>query len=574
TSAQWAMLKNRLTELTVNLGSILLPTLGKIMGTLGPLVSRMADWAQAHPAITHALIGTVVALAAFKVASLGVRYGANLVLSQFTAMANGARMVSARLTMLKGMYQAGAFAPLTSRLSPVLSRLPAMPAGGLAGVGRGLMGGFQAALPWLGRAASMLLRLSPIGLALSVVGLLVYKYWQPIKGFFVGLWQGLSSVAGPALGALGEGSKRLGLAFGRLIMTVTPLGVIFRLLKPAVMPVLGAIADGAKGIWRWFTNLLAPVDDAGGKAQNMGLRFGQAIGGIIKAVVDLPARFIQLGADIVNGLVKGIQGKIGSAVQAIGEVGNKVATKFRSVLGIKSPSRLFMGFGQNIGEGAAIGIGQRIGLAGKAAGALATATVIGFGAPALATPTLPVPHPPAIPAMAVPEVAMPCLPPLPSLAAPAVPVPQVPTLPALRLAVPEMAVPRLPDMPTLTVPPMVPPAVTAMPAMAAPEVAMPRLPQLPPLSAPAVLAPQVPTLPALKLAAPEMAAPRLQDMPTLTVPAMVPPASQALTAPVSVAQRQPGTPVFAMPAMPTTEMPSTALPTVGKSGGAPVTVTF
>lgn len=508
TSAQWAMMKNRLTELTVNLGSILLPTLNSIMGTIGPLVSKMADWAQAHPAVTHALIGTVVALASFKVASLGVRYGANLILSEYGKLKDGLGHLSAQWLKFKAMNQAGDFDKIKSRLSRFV---PPMPQGGWRAIGPGLASGFQAALPWLGRAAMMLLRLSPIGLALSAVGLLVYKYWQPIKGFFVGLWQGLSSVAGPALKALWDGAKSLGLAFGRLIMTVTPLGVIFRLLKPAVMPVLGAIADGALAVWRWFTTLLKPVDDAGGKAQNMGLRFGQAIGGIIKAVVGLPARFMQLGADIVNGLVKGIQDKIGSAVQAIGEVGNKVATKFRSVLGIKSPSRLFMGFGQNIGEGAAIGIGKSTGLAGKAAGALATATVVGFGAPALATPKMPVPHPPAIP------------------------------------------------------------------AMAAPEVAMPRLPQLPPLVAPAVPAPQVPALPALKLAAPEMVAPRLPDIPALTVPAMVPPAVPALTAltsPVSVAQRQPGTPVLAMPAMPAAEMPSTALPAAGKSGGAPVTVTF
>jgi len=74
-----------------------------------------------------------------------------------------------------------------------------------------------------------------------------------------------------------------------------------------------------------------------------------------------------------------------------------------------------------------------------------------------------------------------------------------------------------------------------------------------------------------------MAAPRLLDMPALASPAMVPPTMPALTAltsPVSVAQRQPGTPVLAMPAMPAAEMPSTALPAAGKSGGAPVTVTF
>ena len=51
-----------------------------------------------------------------------------------------------------------------------------------------------------------------------------------------------------------------------------------------------------------------------------------------------------------------------------------VAEKFKSALGIHSPSRVFMGFGDNIAQGAAIGIGRSAGLASKAAAGMASDT--------------------------------------------------------------------------------------------------------------------------------------------------------------------------------------------------------
>ena len=58
----------------------------------------------------------------------------------------------------------------------------------------------------------------------------------------------------------------------------------------------------------------------------------------------------------------------------VGNLGDAVAEKFKSALGIKSPSRVFMGFGDNIAQGAAIGIGRSAGLASKAAAGMASDT--------------------------------------------------------------------------------------------------------------------------------------------------------------------------------------------------------
>ena len=206
------------------------------------------------------------------------------------------------------------------------------------------------------------------------MGLLVYKYWQPIKGFFVGLWQGLSSVAAPAIKALTQSVMSFGSSIGRLMLAIPGVGFAFRLLRAVVAPVFNALVSGVQSVWNWFKNLLKPVDDVGGKAQDMGRRFGTALGDIIKGVADLPTRFLKLGSQIVDGLVSGIKAKLGEAVAVVGNLGDAVAGKFKSALGIHSPSRVFMGFGDNIAHGAAIGIGRSAGLASKAAAGMASDT--------------------------------------------------------------------------------------------------------------------------------------------------------------------------------------------------------
>ncbi len=70
----------------------------------------------------------------------------------------------------------------------------------------------------------------------------------------------------------------------------------------------------------------------------------------------LPASFSKLGSDLINGLVNGITAKLASARDTIVGFGQNIKGWFAETLGIKSPSRVFMGFGGNIGEGAQLGM--------------------------------------------------------------------------------------------------------------------------------------------------------------------------------------------------------------------------
>jgi len=142
------------------------------------------------------------------------------------------------------------------------------------------------------RAFSLTLITSPIGwiaLAIGAVALVVYKYWKPISVFFKGLWAGLK-----------EGLKGL-----------APAWDVFKKIAPILFPILIPL----KWIWSAIKALLKPVDDVGGRAQNMGVRFGKALAGILTFVLTLPTKMLAAGFNIINSLFDGMKKAINKPVE-------------------------------------------------------------------------------------------------------------------------------------------------------------------------------------------------------------------------------------------------------------------
>lgn len=151
-----------------------------------------------------------------------------------------------------------------------------------------------------------------IGL-LAVAAYLIYRNWTPIKAFFIGLWNGLKSAVTRGVGAI-KG------ALGRF----NPLPIFSR-------------------AWASVTTYFS----------------------------GLPARFRQYGINIIQGLIGGVTAKFGELKAKMSEMASSVGGWFKSKLGINSPSRVFMGFGENIAEGVAIGITQKTPTAITASDAMA-----------------------------------------------------------------------------------------------------------------------------------------------------------------------------------------------------------
>lgn len=193
-------------------------------------------------------------------------------------------------------------------------------------------------LLWLGKiflTVSRFMMANPIILAITLIAtaaFLIYKYWTPISGFFVGIWNTVKT-------AFNGGVKGV----SALIINWSPIGLFY--------------AAFAK-VLSWFG-------------------------------VDLPSKFTGFGAMILTGLKNGIMSKIGEVKTALSGAVTGVIEKARNLLGIHSPSRVFMGIGDYTMQGLSLGISQNQNLPVKAT-QQATQNVIGTGTTAKVTPVTPI----------------------------------------------------------------------------------------------------------------------------------------------------------------------------------------
>ena len=321
TSAQFTTFKDSISDLGITIGSTLLPALNGALNAIKPVISTFADLAAAHPGLVSGLVGVVGGLVGMKLGMIGIKYAINLfVLSPLNAAKATFALVSGKSLLFVGglsrlASSAGRFASAAGSLGRVL--------GGHLLSGLRLAG--QAVL-FIGRA----LMANPIGLAIAAIGIaafVIYKYWEPIKGFFGGLWGEVKAAFDGGIGSVCA-----------LIINWSPLGLFYKAFA---------------GVMAYFG-------------------------------VELPSSFSTFGGHLIDGLVGGISAKIGAAKESIVGFGQNIKGWFTETLGIKSPSTVFAGFGDNIAEGAAMGIGRSAGLAEKAAMGLAADVLKASGAPDVA----------------------------------------------------------------------------------------------------------------------------------------------------------------------------------------------
>lgn len=202
----------------------------------------------------------------------------------------GAAAVGALLAVMGGLTLAlaAAFGPLVI-VRYGLSML-GIQLGGSVGIATRLAGAFnflKGVFAAVGRAFLM----NPIGLAVTAVAVaafLLIKYWDPIRNFFTGLWAQVKTAFQGGLGGILS-----------LIADWSLMGALYNLVAPVL---------------RWFG-------------------------------VDLPARFSEFGANLLQGLVDGITSRVAAVREAIGSVGDSVVGWFKQKLGIRSPSRVFAELG-------------------------------------------------------------------------------------------------------------------------------------------------------------------------------------------------------------------------------------
>lgn len=130
-------------------------------------------------------------------------------------------------------------------------------------------------------------------------------------------------------------------------------GFLIGKVVPAIFTVIGwAIKITAKVI-----SFGAAIITAGEKAGRFASTIISKIAGLPKAIGDVTGKLLSIGRDLIGGLIQGIKDKAGDLVGAIKSfVIDKIPGPVAKALGIKSPSRVFRGFGQNIVQGLVGGI--------------------------------------------------------------------------------------------------------------------------------------------------------------------------------------------------------------------------
>lgn len=288
------------------LGSALAPEIGNVSEKFRPLVDRLGEFIAANPKIVAAVAGSVGALIGFRVLTMGVHYAALLAKGGLLTMLMPFARVSKAARIAAGSniaYQAS---------------LAAMSGGSLGRKGRMMagIGGMVQAIPGVAKIAGIMKGIAAaVGLisapllpvvagvaALAATGVLIYKYWEPIKaffsGFFKGLWKGLEPIR-------------------NLIMTA--FGPVIDVIGPIVMPIFDGISSVVSSIVGWFADLLTPVDAASDTTKSWG-EAGEKAGAVFAAAIDLITKPFQFLLGLITVGISKLK-EFGSASGVINAVG-------------------------------------------------------------------------------------------------------------------------------------------------------------------------------------------------------------------------------------------------------------
>lgn len=241
------------------IGATIAPELKDLINGIGELAVSVKNWVKENPGLTSALVKTAGGLAML----LAVGGGVTLMMASFLGPFAMARYA---LTFL-GIKSLGAVTALK-------------------GLGNALL--------WAGKTVLLLgraLMMNPIGLAVMAIAtaaFLIYRYWDPIKAYFMGLWAEVK-----------EGFNGGFAGIAALILNFSPLGLFYRAFA---------------GVMNYFG-------------------------------VEMPGKFSEFGSMLMQGMVQGITNGLTAVKDAITGAADSSITWFKEKLGIHSPSRVFAELG-------------------------------------------------------------------------------------------------------------------------------------------------------------------------------------------------------------------------------------
>lgn len=291
-------LKDNAVMAAAKIGTTILPRVKELMNAITPMIDRISKWVDRNPRLTSTLLAVVAAMAAL-----------SFTVSAFAFVFGGLLKIYQAALAIKRIYIA-----LT-----VSERV--------ANIGKAISTGAATVSMWAATAAQWALNAAmyanPIGLvilaviALIAIVILLVKNWDKVSAFFKNLWDKIKDIFSKAWDFV----KKWGW------LMVGPIGWIIKAWS--MLP-------------EWFAQLWP-------KVKQIFLDF-------LAWFVGLHQQFFNIGSEIIQGIWNGIKAKAAALWDFVKGIGKGIANAFKSVLGIASPSKVFMDYGVNITEGAKKGI--------------------------------------------------------------------------------------------------------------------------------------------------------------------------------------------------------------------------
>jgi len=274
---QFSTLKDNANQVAVTFGRTLMPGLNALFAKVSVVIAKVQDWTQKNPVLAKKImmIGVAVAALSLGVSGLSFVFGGLMKAISFASGAGGIF-----LKLLKATTYQNAAAGITAKMS----------AAGLWA--QSVASKVAAASTWIMTGAMKVLNavmaINPfVLLAIAVVGIavLIYKYWDNIKAFFVKTWANIKAL------------------FNQAVAFIKKWGLLF------VNPVAFIIQHWDK-IKAYFTRLFPGIV--------------AKFNGLITFVKSIPGRMFEAGKNIISSLFKGMMSLAMKPVEAIKGIVKKV----------------------------------------------------------------------------------------------------------------------------------------------------------------------------------------------------------------------------------------------------------
>lgn len=192
------------------------------------------------------------------------------------------------------------------------------------------------------------------------------------RTFISNIWNAIKSFFSSVLGGIWNTVKSI---FQKLVSTVSStmgsakskISSIWNAIKSFFANTVGKIWTTVKDK---FQRLVGSVGDKMNAARDKIKSIWDKVMGFFKGI-----NLFKIGKDIIQGLINGIGDLAGAVWKKAGDIANGITNKFKSLLGIHSPSRVMAELGKFTGQGVEIGMDDSVRGISKAAQRIAQAAV-------------------------------------------------------------------------------------------------------------------------------------------------------------------------------------------------------